>query len=237
MYSFLDKVLNYPSKENSDIEYIAKQLPDMSIKEGILSINNYKDPVFVYARNESKVIVVDTESNYNKYVKENIPMAITKNGVFMLKNNNTYQSAFVFKDVFVNDTIITSNSIVKQIQSVRSRLFSLIFFLFYPVSFLFKSVFTLINVAFFAFLGKVYSKITTNDFKFKQLFRLSVFAMFPPIIIDSLLNVYSYVTRSHFESIQVIINSSTKGNLVFLISVGYLYFALYSCSKQSTKKV
>ncbi len=232
IYNFFYHTLNQHSQNENSVEYILEQLPKMSFKGGLLSIEQ-ESPFFVYSQeNNKKIIVIDLKAQPEKYMQSQIPIFVSRRGVFTLVNEKFYQQILNFDNLFAKDTIITNEFFIDKVKLIKSQLFFLIFGLFYPMTVMFRATFIAINIFIFTLLGKFYGRITSNSLQIKSLYRVGVFAMLPPLVIDSILNIYFYITRSYFEGLQVILHSPIKMNAIFIISLSYFYFALKSCVKK-----
>ncbi len=223
-YIYMRDFLGDPSRGN-----LASQIPQLQIKQGQLFIEK-KDPIFLLD-GKHKIAVIDVDAFPEKYSRQSMPFMINKNSVFMNNGAGGYSKVLDFSSFIQESQLMSESDFFRILASIHSRLPFSCFFIMLPIMF-FSQIF-LISVALSALAGIVwgYGKFSKVGFRFKNLFRIMLFASFPALMLDLLIDIYYFSSTSSLFEYYFKVYSPAKRNIVFLVHVGYFVFAVKSVVK------
>lgn len=230
------------SSSSSKGSIIIDQLPVMNIQNGIIHTENPSKPVEVeYYKN--RIAIIDIDAFPEKYLNSKIPLFINKTSIYISDTAGGYYKALDFNNYFSGQALLDKEFFVQSFSVIRSTLLFSAFFVFYPLGLLLRCIFISMNLALFSLFAFLYGKISGINFYFKDIFRVSIFSSFPSLFIDLFIISYLFLYNRFFFDFYYKMHSPLKENFIFLLSVGYFFFALKSIydsgmltSKKNTKK-
>lgn len=217
----------------TNLNYIKSQLPEtIAIKDHILELPDNIQEI-LYSEDKQPVIGFAIKNNLESLKAKDIPLIITKNGSYIRADN---QYLFIsFSLHMPKDSFISPQMIISQIKLIQSNL-GFIFVIFYLVSTVIKGLMICLHLLFFLGFGFLYMKMQKTTPDFLSLCRVSMFAVFPSIIIEFIFNIYIAITHHSLLTFQQSLNAPFKSNLIFFIAVGYFYYALFYITKSYKNK-
>lgn len=231
-YSFLSSLLGVNSNGAGTI---VDQIPEMSFEKGILSFKADIDSVEIQDRGK-KLVIIDLNSFPEKYIHSHIPIFVNKSSVFMFNGVADYYKILDFADYFYGHKVLDKAFLAQVLASIKASLIFTVFLIFYPVGLLVKCLLLSANLIVFSLFGLLYGKIVGIKLSFKGLFRVSAFSMFPSIVMDFLSMCLVFIANDSFFGFYYKLHSPLKDNVIYLLSIGYFYFAIKAIreSKKAT---
>lgn len=213
---------------------LSSQIPQFQIKKSQVVIQD-KTPAFIFDKGY-KIAVIDIDAFPDKYANQSVPFVINKNSVFVFNGAGGYSKVMDFSDFVKDSKLLGEEDFLQTFASIHSRLLFTCFFIMLPIMFL-SQVF-LVTVTLFVLSGIVwgYGKFSNLGFKFKGLFRIALFSIFPALALDLLIDAYHFVSTSSFFDYYFKVHGPTKRNVIFLLSIGYFVFAVKSVVKSKKFK-
>lgn len=230
-YSFINSLLDVKGSVS-----IVEQLPEMSFEKGILSFKSDVNSVEINDRGNN-LAIIDMNSFPEKYINSRIPIFINKSSIFMFNGITDYYKIMDFADYFHGDKILDKEFLRQVFASVKASLLFTVFLIFYPVGLLVKLLLLSANVAIFSLFGLLYGKIVGIKLKFKSVFRVAIFAMFPSIIVELISMCVVFAAHDSFFGFYYKLHSPIRENLVYVLSIGYFYFAIKAISDSKKAKI
>ena len=223
-YIYMSDFLGEASRGN-----LASQIPQLQIKKSQLVVEK-KDPVFLLDR-ERKIAVIDIDAFPDKYSRQSIPFMINKNSVFMNNGAGGYSKMLDFSSFIQESQLMNESDFLRIFASIYSRLPFSCFIIMLPIMF-FSQIFLLsVSISILAGIIWGYGKFSKVEFRVKNLFRIMLFAAFPALMLDLLIDIYYFASTSSLFEYYFKMYSPAKRNIVFLVSVGYFVFAVKSVVK------
>jgi hypothetical protein len=218
--------------KKDNLNYIVKKLPEsLAIKDYTLEIPDTIPEIIVTANN-TPILGFAKQNNLNDLKVKNIPIILAKDGTYILSNNN-----YVFISFSIHmpkDSFLSPRAIVDQIEVIQDHI-NFIFVLFYVVATIIKALMLCLNLLFFSAFGFLYMKILKKTPNFLSISRIAIFASFPSLIIDCILNSYVAITNPSFLNFILAANNSLKSNIVFFIALSYFYYALFNITRNQDR--
>jgi|GEM_PF-3329366 len=233
-YSFINSLLDV--NPNGSVS-VVEQIPEMNFEKGILSFKSEMGSLEIYDRG-SKLAIIDLNSFPEKYINSRIPVFINKSSVFMFNGVADYYKILDFVDYFHGNQVLDKEFLQQVFASIKASLFFTVFLIFYPMGLLVKCLLLAVNLAVFSVFALLYGKIVGVKLNFKDLFRVSMFAIFPSIIVDFISMCFVFIANDFFFDFYYKLHSPLKDNLVYLLSIGYFCFAIKAiCDERRIKQV
>lgn len=185
------------------------QLPVIVIEKGKASI---KEPVPFYImdkKHNRQVAIIDTSGQVASLEKTPALVLLTRDRLIIREDAGAHDvRSFPLADI--GNITLTRTFIYQWLQTVNS-LFVIILF---PVVLLISFAFHIVQAVFLAFLGNSFAKYFRVQTDFRSLFRLSIVAFTPAILLEAVhaLLQIDYPYSSFFS---------------FLIAGGYLFYAVW----------
>ena len=214
---------------DSNLYFIKTQLPrTISIQDHILEIpKDIKE--IIYLKNGTPAIGFVINNNIEKLKSHNIPIIINKNGTFIRATD--YQYIFIdFSLHMPKESFISISDTIEQVRIIKDNL-GIVFIVFYVISTLIKTLMIALNLLFFAIFGLFYMKIQKVPTHFLSIYRVSIFASLPSLLIESIFNIYLAFTQTSVIFFQQAANAPLKTNIVFCLAIGYFFYALFNITK------
>ncbi|MCH9753472.1 MAG: DUF1189 family protein [Alphaproteobacteria bacterium] len=224
------------STSSSRGSLIVDQIPLMRMDKGTLSIQSKLSVAEIRDYN-NKIAVIDINSFPDKYLNSGVPLFINKSSVFISNGAGGYYKILDFVTYFSDDAILDKSFFIQMFKQLKLSLPFSAFFIFYPLGLLFRCLFLSANLAMLSFFGFIYGKFSGTKLYFKNLFRVSIFSSFPSLLVDFIIICYLFISNRFFFDFYYKIHSPMKENFVFILSVGYFFFAVKSiCNAENTKR-
>jgi hypothetical protein len=190
------------------------QLPVMVLKNGELSTPEQrpyliKDPD-AKDKNKEVFAIIDTSGKYTSLDNSDAGILVTKNAIFY-KENKVVKSQSFASDIDLE---------IKPIELQKSgKIFvRWSWVLFFPVIIFFGFFYRVIEAAIYALFGKIFAALAEIPLTYGELFKISIFALTPSIIMGTLLAWFS-ITFNH------------EWVLFLLLTLGYIVFGMGAMKK------
>ena len=195
----------------NDAPAVVEQIPEITITDGQVSIDE-PQPYYIKIPDTNDIIgVVDTTGSIESPQDANAFFLLTKTSIIMKQSNfetRTYDLSQVKSFTVSGDGIIKLLHIIKKF----------LFIILYPIALLSSYVYRIIQALIFAAIGLLFASMCKVSLSYGALLRLAVVAMTPCMIVKT---VFSLV-GVYFPCI---------GLLYIVITLAYLYFAVYTCAQ------
>lgn len=188
-----------------------KQVPIITISQGKVSIKE-KSPYFINVpEKNTPFAIIDTSGQITSLDKTSALVLLT-NSQLIIKNNSKKSRAFDLKEI---DHLIIDRKVLYDWIETFDTVFPIILF---PFILLYSFLFHVIQVILLAGIGALFAKKFQANLNYKALIRLSVVSFTPAIILQAIHTVLD-------------IPFPFRAPISFLISLGYLYYAVGSNSE------
>lgn len=180
------------------------QLPAITIKNGKVSTPENR-PYLIKDSDNKLVAVVDTSGKYKDLESAHISFLVTDQA--LIYKSHKEERIHKFDSDFNLDL---KPDAVKKITTIAINWLWVIFF---PIVILASLIYRLIQSALYAILGELFAVICKVPLTYGQIFKLTIFAITPSIILSTILEWFS-ISFNHLWL------------LYFVLSMGYLFFAI-----------
>jgi hypothetical protein len=182
------------------------QIPEIIIRNGEAHVKVNQPYIIVDPETNENLAVIDTTGVINTLDEANARILITKDEMIVQKSAIEERS-FQFRTI---DNFIINQNIIHEWFNYLNQYIGFLFFLIcFPFSFLFRIVMALV----YSLIGFIIASIYKTNKSFGQLVRLSVVAMTPGIILQTVLH-----------SLKV--NIPFYGVIFFVLTIIYLVFGI-----------
>lgn len=172
---------------NELVPYFTKQLPEVHIRDGELSISA-KEPVYIQD-DENIIAVIDPFKEYAdeqviKTLRDNPALILiaTKQHVFIRKDESSKEiRAFSYEKV---SNVSFTPSKIDKIAADWARFAG---WLLWPVLILGSFIYRLIQLLLYSAIGMLFAELFSVDIKFSEVMRLAVMAITPSILLSTFL--------------------------------------------------
>lgn len=190
------------------------QLPVMTIKHGEVSTPEkrpylIKDPD---AKDKSKAVIaiIDTSGKFTTLENSEAGMLITKDTIFY-RENNIIKSQTISSDLDLQLKPV-------ELQQSGKMFVRWAWVLFFPVIIFFSFIYRIIEAAIYALFGKIFAALSEISLTYGELFKISIFALTPAIILGTIFNWFSVSFQHEW--------------IIFLVlTLGYIIFGMNSIKK------
>lgn len=228
-YIFLNNLLGEPSRSN-----IVSQIPLLQVKQGQLTSED-KKPAMIFDRGY-KLALIDIDAFPEKYSDQSVPFFINKTSIFVFNGAGGYSKALDFADFTQETELLNESYFTSVFSSMHSRLLFTSFVIMFPLMTLMQLALISVTLAVFSGAAWIYGKTSENNFQFKDLYRIAIFAAFPSLVIDTSIDIYSFLSTNSFFEYYFKIHAPLKRNIIFLISIGYFIFAVRAVLESKKQK-
>lgn len=199
--------------KNDSSDYVS-QLPTIKINKGRASADVEQPHFIIDPENQETIAIIDTTGQINSLDETDAKILVTETDMFVKKNALETRS-FTFRDL---DDMQFDQEMAYDILGVVQNFIGIsMFLLILPFSFIYRIVLALIYAA----IGLLIASKYNSDRSYGELVRLSVVAMTPTIIIDSILGGFG-------------VNIPYSWLLYFIITIGYLIFGVKASIEDDT---
>ena len=187
-----------------------KQMPAITISQGKVSINE-KVPYFIFTPATNKPFaIIDTSGQISSLERTTASLLVTDSKLIIKKDSTDFQ---VF-DLEGIDRLIVDQKVLNDWIGGFISIFPVILF---PFLLLYSFLYHIIQVFLSAGIGVLFAKKLQTDLTYKTLIRLSAVSFTPAIMLQIIHAVFD-------------IPFPYRAPISFLISLGYLYYAVGSNS-------
>jgi hypothetical protein len=215
--------LTVPPSYHAAMRPIYDQLPDFKFEKGIASINK-RSPYQIYNLQMQPFIKYDMDNTEASPSVGDEAILITKLGKVTSKN---VDPPFEISSL-QTDFTLTARQVRTFFDGIADWIGVFIFLLVLPFNFVVCMVQSLI----YALVGFLFSKLLNVALSYEALIRLSVAALTPTILLDSICNQADYAIS--FNAVAPSLSGlqiDLKAVFAVLLTLSYLFFAVYSCRK------
>lgn len=202
---------------NAFVNVITPQVPEMSIKEGIVTTPEDRPYIIKDPEKDETIAIIDTSGQYSsmKDVPEKTVLLMTKDTIYYVDNRNTLR---------VNKLSNTLNLdiVPDKIKSVAVKLVNWLWLIILPVLLITSLVYRIVQALFYGLIGKIFSVIAKVPLTYAQNLKLAMIAVTPAIILATVLDWFNVSFR--FEWL-----------VCFLITMAYLVCAINSNRSSSDR--
>jgi hypothetical protein len=208
-------------KENDlsrNIKDIINQVPIITIKNGIISINE-QQPYYIYYPTTKRIFaIIDTTNGKETSNKESF-IILTKDSLKLELNKH---QKVEYKLINLNETnkdLIIDQQLLKEwVQKTKEKLKWFIPFVMFPSLVIFMFSTNVFRAVLFALVGSVGIKLLKFNITYQALFRLAIVASSPAIMAETM-----------FTILPGIISVATQQFIIFILKIFYFGFAISSC--------
>lgn len=158
---------------------IVRTLPQVTIKEGVLSINK-PVPYRVYDPDTKQLIgIVDTSGQYKSLDNTPAKFLVTDRQIIIKKNDTETRTLTIQKNV---------NAVVGPTQVEKVLLVGKFWLpiVLYPILVIFSFVYRMIQSLLYAILGLIFARISRSSLEYPALLRISVVALTPAVVLATI---------------------------------------------------
>lgn len=192
----------------SDFLLMAKQFPDMSIKNGEVHTPENKPYFIKYPRNQRLVAIIDTSDQYHVPPEYKDYVRITKDSMIFVTDKKLETRKFS------PDTNIEIHPVFAP--KAAEWIFKFIqwgWLLLVPIFLIISFIYRLLQALLYAALGKIIASILDIQLKYLQIFQLALVSITPTIVISTLCSLANISFAYQFV-------------VYFVLGMGYLTFAI-----------
>lgn len=188
---------------DDEAPFVISQIPTITIENGQASIEELQ-PYFIYdPETAEEMAVIDTTGNINSLEGINAPVLLTRTQLIFKKNEFETRS---FELSEIGDYVLDQETLYHWSNFIKSYLSVII----YPFALISSFIFRVIQVLIYAAIGMLFVLICKTQLEYSQLLRLSVVAVTPCIIINTVLWLSS-------------VNLPMSGLIYFMLTMLYLF--------------
>lgn len=187
------------------------QVPELSIKNGELKTPEDRPYLITDEDNKSVVAIIDTSGKYKSLENSHAGFLLTKNALFYQSDSKLGKS-----HQFDSDLNLEIHPV--QINKTLDVFIKWSWLLFFPILVLGSLLYRIIEAALYAIIGEIFAHIVRAPLTYGQLFKLSILAMTPAILVSTVLDWFSF----SFNHLWL---------FYFVLSMVYLFFGIRACKK------
>ncbi len=206
----IQRVVNVHYEEFSTKFY--PQIPEMTIKNGELTTPEKRPYLIKDPKKDAVVAIIDTSGKYQTLDKSSAEILVTKHAIFYQNKSKLGRS-----HEFDSDLNLEIKPV--QLESKLKIIFNWMWILVFPVFILVSFTYRIVQSALYAIIGEIFAHILKIPLTYGEIFKISIFAITPAIIIGTLLDWFS-ISFPHMWL------------FYFILSMGYLWFGIAANKKQ-----
>lgn len=187
-------------------EKFHKQLPAITIKDGVVSTPERKPYVVVDPDTQQKLFVVDTSGQYQTLEQAKSNILLTERTLYYTPEPGETRTKIL-------PSSLTLNIVPHDIFQFLSSFLAWVWILVFPVLLIASFFYRVIEAIIYAILGKIFSLICTAELTYGQMIVVSMVAMTPAIVTATIFDFF----KIHFPQ---------QLSFYFLLSVIYILFAV-----------
>lgn len=200
---------NFDLFTQKEAPMIIDQIPTITIQDGKLSIDKpvpytIKDP-----ETKKPIIIIDTSGKYTDIQQAKVPMLVTQDKVMTYQPKQNEIRTYSLENT-PNMTLDNN-----QLNSLITKATWWLMLVIYPVVVLMTFLYRIIQALIYGALGMIFVKILGASLTYQQSMRLAIVAVTPAIILATIFDFFY-------------INIPYELTFYFLVSMGYLFFAIKS---------
>jgi hypothetical protein len=216
-------------KENDlsrSIKDIINQIPIITIKNGIVSINE-QQPYYIYYPTTKKIFAIIDTTNSKESRNVEAFIVLTKDSLKLEFNKNQKVEYKIVNLTEPNKNLIIDQHLLKEwIQRTKERLEWFIPFVMFPSLVIFMFLTNLFRAVLFTLVGGIGVKLLKYDINYQALFRLAVVAASPAIVAETI-----------FTILPGVISIPTQQLIIFILKIFYFGFAISSCCAEKNNNI
>lgn len=197
---------------NSNEVQLLNQLPDIRIKDGLVSIDQ-EVPYFI-KNNGKTVAIIDTSGSMNYIDNDNVMALLTETELIVRRGKKQFNTLTLSK---VADFHVNKHIVNRWIQTTRNSLAPLSYGVFLLLSY----IFTVLLMLLVAIVGLILSFLMRSSIKFTGIMRIAAAAATPSIILIAF---------------SIALGHRIPGLVYFVVTMIYLLVGLISCSKPAEEE-
>ena len=201
----------------NDVPPMVSQVPTITFADGQASIDE-PQPYFIVAPDSNEVLcVIDTTGTITSLDQTDAMFLLTKTEI-IYKENDYKTESYEFSDF--DDFVLSQDEINKWISVIKTWVTPIFCFFAVIGSYIFRMIQALIYGA----IGLLFVNWCKSTHSYASVVRLAVVAVTPVIIVKTILSIAE-------------VHIPFSGILGFLVTMGYLYFAIKVCSREDVQVV
>jgi hypothetical protein len=171
---------------NKEAPKIIRQMPDVTIRKGILSIDR-TEPYFVRdEKTRDPIILFDAYDKASPKERATVPILVLRSEIIVRgEGGQVKHLALSDVDGFYSDRRLLYEWLDALDESIAMLL--------YPFAVVFSFVFRLFEIVIFAAVGRAFAKSLNCRLSYPDLMRLSAVALTPPMVVGAVFNVAGVV--------------------------------------------
>lgn len=187
---------------------IIEEAPELTIENGKLSTNPRRPFIINDPSSGSPYIIIDVSGAYTSLDETEASILVLEDSFLWRQDDGQVQAVPIFRDV--QDTIVFNEDTLYQLFDFFKS--SLPIFL-YPAGVLLALVYRLVQICIYAGIGIFFAQYVNTQLPYETLLRLTAISITPAVILDTL---------------HIILDANMPywWFICFMLSMGYLYFAV-----------
>lgn len=178
-FTIIPNLLN-PNFLKKEIDHIANQMPTIHFDEGD-AFTEQPGPFFIKTNNDNLLVIVDTESAYQRFKQSSALVLISKNEAF-IKFGKSQISSYSFP--YQWDRSFGPEEFKQFLYRTR-KVITIISVLLYPVGLFFLYLYQIIQGLIYGIMGLFFSIILQRKNDYGSSINLSIMAMTPAIVLQT----------------------------------------------------
>jgi hypothetical protein len=187
------------------------QIPEITINKGELKTPENRPYLILDPDSKNIVAIIDTSGEYQSLDKTSATILVTKHGVFYQSKSKLGRAHEFSPDLDIEIQPV-------QISSKLDLFVKWSWVFLFPFFLLFSLCYRIVEAALFAIIGEIFSHMWRVPLTYGEIFKITIFAMTPAIILGTVLNWFS-ISFAHMWL------------MYFVLSMGYLLFGILANKK------
>lgn len=199
----------------ADSDKIVYQIPEMTIKNGVLSTPE-NHPYIITSPDDinKRIAIIDATGQYQTLEQSKTDLLITKTQIISQSRPN---------EIKINSIPSSLNIVIepKVVNQYAKDYLNFAWILFFPFVLFFTFLYRVCQALIYSVIGKIFSGISGADLEYGKILQVSLVAITPAIVIATILDIFSISFRYEYL-------------LYFVLAMIYLYFGI-SANKNEQK--
>jgi hypothetical protein len=193
---------------NNETPRIITQVPEITITDGVASIEEPQPYTITHPDNNEPLIVIDTTGKISSLDDTDARMLITKSSI--LYEKSAYETrTYDLSDI---EAFVVNQALINEWAGIAQKYFLVVVYPFMLIGLFLVQV---IKMLIYAAIGIIFVKLLKSSNDYSSLLRLSVIAFTPVVLLETVLHTAG-------------IGLPFSGIIFFLVAMAYLFFGVHS---------